>query len=266
MVEYGHSKHELLQNSRKMKFGCVKHSFRRKCTWTLRRNSQHSLLLIGYFAQILFYHLPISAVGYITILSGAQEFPVTELGDRDVISKIRHVEDRTSTDYVGLMTKRCSRWGVRIVKNGGCNHTTGAATTWRGLSWLRADRPPPIWQFGNHRHRPICSDHTNNLSTRALTTSIAGSELRTDFKNNLFKEKIIFVILSKNVTTLKTSNSIKLINSNVEMLNTSTSLRRKMSQSSSVSMHFISIDRPLSNWTPTCLFGSHEESIRCRPC
>ena len=76
--------------------------------------------------------------------------------------------------------------------------------------------------------------------SRMNTTRLNSSEIEfcTDFRSKLFEKKIISVTSQKIIITLKTSNSVKSINSNIEMLNTFISLKRKSSQSSLVSLHF----------------------------
>ena len=59
----------------------------------------------------------------------------------------------------------------------------------------------------------------------------------TNLENSLFKKKITSIIFQKIITTLKTSNSVKSTNLNVKIINIFISLRRKMSQSLSISMH-----------------------------
>ena len=78
-----------------------------------------------------------------------------------------------------------------------------------------------------------------NLSRKNSTKlNLLKTRSRTNLESSLFKRKIISIISQKIITTLKTSNSVRSTNSNVEMINISISMRRKMFQSSSISMHF----------------------------
>ena len=84
----------------------------------------------------------------------------------------------------------------------------------------------------------IDSSELNFSRINSTKLNFLKTKSRTDLENSLFKKKITSIIFQKIITILKTLNSVKSTNSNVEMINTSTLLRRKMSQSSSISIRF----------------------------
>ncbi|GES79710.1 hypothetical protein GLOIN_2v1496646 [Rhizophagus clarus] len=66
-------------------------------------------------------------------------------------------EDMATQDLLNRETKKCPKCGVRITKNGGCNHMTCRVQNCRHeFCWLCLADFEPIRRHGNHFHERTC--------------------------------------------------------------------------------------------------------------
>nr|CAG8651008.1 1151_t:CDS:2 [Entrophospora candida] len=71
--------------------------------------------------------------------------------------ELRKVEEAATDDYLQQETKPCPKCGIRIVKNGGCNHITCKIVTCRyEFCWLCFADYKEILKKGNKIHKPTC--------------------------------------------------------------------------------------------------------------
>ncbi|CAJ0755417.1 20858_t:CDS:2 [Entrophospora sp. SA101] len=75
----------------------------------------------------------------------------------DEYDKLRKNEEAATLDYLTRETKPCPKCGVRISKNGGCNHMTCKVSSCKyEFCWLCMADFDEIRKHGNDRHQPSC--------------------------------------------------------------------------------------------------------------